>query len=159
MLACLLTSFVLAAVPAVPDCCGAKPGQTARRHCESDPCPDARCQAHGGGDCQCKTRVVAKAKSETDEGWVNSVTVQPGSPKLMVGLFVDGERAERPSQYVLPDETGSDVTFDGKKVNAAELAAKLVSAKGRVWVVLHPLAERYGASLKAEFTTKPKAKP
>ena len=87
-------------------------------------------------------------------GTVQSVTIYPGRTDILQVEFTpeEADTYEGRSSFSMNEDAA--VTVDGKPVTVAELFDWLASHN--VKVTIHPCAERYGVSLKTEFTTAPK---
>lgn len=89
---------------------------------------------------------------DTVTGLVTHIYVEPGRPDLLIVRLRDREGGPG-DDIVNPDHAKSSVTFDGVKVDAAGLLARLLKAEGGVKAVLYSDGECYGVTRKAEFTS------
>lgn len=74
----------------------------------------------------------------------------PGRTDLVNVQVITGPGLPEDSYSVSAEDPASNVTCEGKKVDAAELLAWLLTHNS-VIVTLHPEAMRYGVSVRAEF--------
>lgn len=88
---------------------------------------------------------------EEYSGQVSSVIVYPGRADMMELTFFESEGVYCP---LSPDEAGSNITWDGEKVSAAEVCARVLAAKGRVSFKGTSDVHRYGTVLVGRFETE-----
>lgn len=87
-------------------------------------------------------------------GRVSEFSGTPGRNYEVAVAFADDSGRETDRVFLLAGDPDAVVTFDGVPVSGvADLLTRLLAATGRVRATVHPAGERYGAALKAEFTT------
>lgn len=96
------------------------------------------------------------ARDWTETGLVGGVSFTPGRDDglLIIDLWSgDPNNTQQRSHMLLARWSGTRITVDGEPADLKALLAWLADCP-KPKVVLHPLPERYGAALQAEFTTE-----
>lgn len=103
-----------------------------------------------------KKPVVAGKGSEWPvAGEVTGVSFSPSWGLVWLDVAQTDDLSDTETVIVLPDDPDARITIDGKPATAADLVAFLYSSR-RPMVKAVEDGNRYGAVLKAEFTTGPK---